>query len=148
MAWVAFHKWKQAQFDNETAHGAVDFNTDTIQIVLLTDAVNPSTVVDTAEDINDLDATEVSGTNYARKTIGNVTVTLAGGTITVDGDNPTAYSEDVGGFADARYAILIKNSGDDATSSAIAYHDFSTNKGNTTGDLTLELDDAGIFKFA
>ena len=130
----------------------VDFDTNTIQILLLTSAVNPASSVATWQDVAEMLSTasvaEVTGSNYARKTLSSTDVTLSSGTITVDGSDPTAYSQHASGFSDARYAILHKDASADASAPLIAYYDLGANKGNTTGNLTLQLSAAGLFTFA
>ena len=153
MAWVAFHKWKQGQLDSSSQPGApVDFNGDDIRILLLTSAVNPASNVATWDDVTNMLSTasvaECSGSNYARKTIGNEAITLSAGTITFDGDDPAAYSQHASGFNNARYAILYKHNASDASAGVIAYYDLGANKGNTTGNLTLQFSAAGVFTFA
>ena len=152
MPWVAFHKWKQAQLDGQSQPNApVDFNNDSIALLLLKSTADPATNVGTWEDVADAVASsaEVTGTNYARKDLAGVTVTLSGGTVTVDASDPTAYAQDASGFDDARYAILYKKATADASAPVIAYYDFGSNKGNTTGSLTLQFSStSGIFTFS
>lgn len=151
MAWVAFHLFKQGQMDSSSMPGApVDFNGNDIRLLLITSAVNPASHVATWDDVAHvvLDATECSGTNYARKALSGESVTLSAGTVTIDASDPAAYSQSASGFANARYAILYKYAASDASAGTIAYYDFGANKGNTTGTLTLQFSAAGIFTFA
>jgi hypothetical protein len=131
----------------------VDFNTDDMRILLITSAVNPASNVATWDDVTAMLSTasvaEVSGTNYARKTLAGEAVTLSTGTVTIDASDPAAYSQSASsGFSNARYAILYKYNASDASAGLVAYYDFGANKGNTTGSLTLEFSAAGIFTFA
>lgn len=155
MAWVAFHKFKQGQMDSSSMPGApVDFNvaSNNLLILLITSAVNPASHVATWDDITEMLSTasvaEVTGSDYARKQLSGEAVTLSAGTVTIDASDPSAYSQNASGFSDARYAILAKYNASDASAGVIAYYDFGSNKGNTTGTLTLQLSAAGIFTFA
>jgi len=147
MAWVMFHQFKLGQLDNSANHGQIDFDAaSALQIILLTSAANPASYVATWDDVTAMlaDATEVSGTNYARKTLSGNDATPSSGTITVDASDPSAYSQSASGFNNARYAILAAT-GADASAGLVAYYDFGSNKGNTTGNLTLQFSSAGIF---
>ena len=153
MAWVFFHRFKLGQLDAAGQPGApVDFDTDSVRILLITSAVNPASHVATWQDVTEMLSTasvaEVSGTNYARKTLSSVDATLSAGTITVDGSDPSVYSQSGSGFSDARYAILYKYNASDASAGVIAYYDLGSNKGNVSGDLTLQLSAAGLFTLA
>jgi hypothetical protein len=132
----------------------VDFNvaSNNLGILLLTDVVDPASHVATWEDIDEMLSTasvaEVTGTNYARKQLSGEAVTLSAGTVKIDASDPSAYSQHGSGFSDALYAILYKHNASDASAGVIAYYDFGANKGNVTGDLSLEFSAAGIFTFA
>lgn len=138
MAWVPYLKFKQLQFSS--VH--VDFTTDHLCIGLLTSAYTYSTAHDYWSDIT---SSEVSGSNYSSRNVATPTVTTSGSTVTIDASDPSAYSYSASGFSNARYAVLYKDTGSDATSQLIAYYDFGSNKGNNAGTLTLQLDSSGIF---
>ena len=151
MAWVAYHLWKQGQLDQAAQPGApVDFDSDDIQILLVDSSNAPSAAADqdVADAIAGSPATEVTGSNYARKALAGEAITLSGGTVTFDASDPAAYSQHASGFSDARYAVLFADKGADASSPLIAYYDFGANKGNKTGTLTLQFDASGIFTLA
>lgn len=154
MAWVAFHRWKQGQLDGNAAPGTpVDFDAaSALGILLLTSAVDPASHVATWQDVTEMLSTasvaEVTGSNYARKTLTGNDATLSTGTVTVDASDPAAYSQHASGFSDALYAILYGVDASDASAPVIAYYDFGANKGNVTGDLTLQFSASGIFTFA
>ena len=144
MAWVAFHLRKQGQLDGAAQPGApIDFDADDIRLMLLDATLEPT--VATVQDVADVVTNEVTGTNYARKTLTTESITLAAGVITFDADDPAVYAQSGSGFTDARYAVLYKWVTADADSPAILYYDFGANKGNVTGSLTLAFDAAGIF---
>jgi len=152
MAWVMYHQFKKGQLDGADTHSKfpVDFNTDTLRLLLL---VNTSTIdqndVDVADVIAGASDNEPTETGYARKSITSVTVTNSAGTITVDANDPSAYSQSSSGFNDARYAVLYKFSTADASSPVIASYNFGTDKGNIAGTLTLQFStSSGIFTLA
>ena len=70
-------------------------------------------------------------------------MTLSAGTVTFDAADAT-WPQSAAGFSNARKAILYKDTGTASTSPLIAYADFGADKGNVTGDLTLQMDAAGI----
>lgn len=146
MATLAFYdSFKTGQMDPNAAGFAnfpIDFNTDTIKLSLHTSTYTPN--ADTHVDFADV-TNEVSGTNYTSggETI-TCTVTETGGTVTVDGSNAT-WSQSGSGFNDARYAVLYKDTGTASNSPLIGYIDFTSDKGNVDGDLTVQWNASGIF---
>ena len=144
--WTFFNSFKETQLDGSIGTAPIDFDTDTIKVGLITAATAP--VAATHDLWNDFTATEVSGTNY---TTGGATLTVtvaeAAGTVTVDSDDPQ-WLESGAGFANARYAILYKDTGTPSTSPLVCFLDFTTDKGNTTGNLTIQMDALGIFTLA
>lgn len=142
MAWVPYDKYKQTLLDQ--TYGTVDHNADTFKIMLLTNAYTPDRTNHVY--VSDVSINEVSGTNYARITLTSPTVTVASNTVTWDATEPATphWAQSASGFSNARYAVLFKQGTADTDSLLIAYHDFTTDKGNTTGDLSIELDAAGI----
>lgn len=141
MAWVLFHTFLEKQEDGN----AIDLDgTDDIRCMLVTSVRAPVQATDT--DMVTIDNTEVAtGTSY---TAGGYqltnTITLAAGTVTFDSDNAT-WVQDASGFTNARYAILYKYTGVPSAETPIAYADLGGDKSIVTGDLTLEMDAAGIF---
>lgn len=137
--WVPFDNYKLRQVNGSP----VDHDTDVIKLMLITAARAPVKATDVFK--SDLGANEVAGTNYTPRGTdpGARTVTLATGVVTFDGGNVT-WLQNAAGFTNARYGILYKDTGVDATSALIAYLDFVTDKGNVAGDLTIEMDVAGI----
>lgn len=143
MAWTIFYNFKEALFDPTAAGGAIDLEGDTIKVMLITSTLAPA--VATHDYIDDLNANEVSGTNYVAggADLGTDTVTESSGTVTYDADDVT-WAQHASGFSNARYAVLYKDTGTASTSPLIAYHDFGSDKGNVSGSLTLEMDASGI----
>jgi len=146
MASLTFYNaFKEGQLDGTIGSGQIDFDTDTLKLALANSSYTPAATTDTVW-ANVL-SNEVSGGGYASngETLTSVTVNETGGTVTVDAANVT-WSQNATGFADARYAVLYKNDGSANTSSPlIGYIDFTTNKGNTTGDLTVAWNTSGVF---
>lgn len=139
-----FHKFLENQFNGTSV---IDFNTDTIKVMLVTSAYTPS--ASTHDFINDASANQVTGTNYTAggATISAPSVTLNAGTVTVDGGDVT-WTQSAGGFSNARYAIIYKDTGSTATSPVVGYIDFTSDKGNVNGDLTVQWNASGIFTVA
>ena len=125
----------------------VDFDTDTIKLMLCTSSYTPSASThSTKADITN----EVSGTGY---TAGGATITtpalsLSSGVVKFTGDNITwAYS--ASGFSNARYAVLYKSTGTDNTSTLIGYYDLITDQGNTVVPFSAIFDaTAGIISWS
>lgn len=143
MAWVVYDTWKLAQFGNDP----VDFSGgDDIACILLTSDYTPDVEADEFVDPDlDLATNEVVGDGY---TSGGVEVTgqdvsVTDHVLTVSCDTIT-FDREPAGFTDARYAVLIKDTGDETTSRVIAYYDLSTDRQNVTRDLVLEFPN-GIF---
>jgi len=148
MAWVVFGSFIESQF-SASPFSAVNFDSGDVRLLLLTSAAAP--VAATNEDVGDLlagSAAEVSGSNYARKDLSGVAFTLSSVTGTFDASDPATYSQHASGFSDARYAVLYIQNASDASAQVIAYYDLGANKGNVSGDLTLEFSAAGIFTVA
>ena len=147
MAWNLYDIFREDQIDG---NGNVDLETpggNGYKIAFVTSAY---TVNQNTHDFwDDASASEVSGTNYTAdgNLIANPAVTITGGgLITWDADDPATWLESAGGFSNARRAIIIRDTGTASTSELIAYSDdFGMDKGNVGGDLTVQLDAAGIF---
>ncbi len=117
-----------------------------------------STIDEGDQDVTDIIAgasdSEVTGTNYARKVISSCDATLSSVTITVDGNDPSAFAQHASGFNDAKYAILYKGdnsapaSDTAASSPVIASYTFASSQNNVSGSLTLQFSAAGIFTLA
>lgn len=144
--WTFFNSFKETQLDGSIGTAPIDFDTDTIKVMLITSVLAP--VAATHDLKNDLDVNEVSGTNYTAtgETL-TVTVTESAGTVTVDSNDPQ-WLESGTGFANARYAVIYKDTGLNTTSPLVCFLDFTTDKGNTTGNLTIQMDALGIFTLA
>lgn len=124
----------------------VDFDTDTIKVMLCTSTYVPSA---TAHATKSSVTNEVTGTNYTAggKTLTSPTVVDATGTITFDAADVTWTASDTG-FTNARYAVIYKDTGTAATSTLIAYIDFGADKTNVGGDFSIVFNSAGIVTWA
>lgn len=129
-----------------SAARVVDFDTDTLKVMLTTSAYTPSA---TAHAAKNSVTNEVTGTNYTAggATLGTVTVVDSTGTITFDAAD-TSWTQNAGGFTNARYAVIYKDTGTAATSSLIGWIDFGADKGNVSGDLILQWNASGIVTWA
>jgi len=144
---TAFDKWLAAQADAATLSGSpVDFDTDTIKIVVLDSTYTPDTSdTSVTEHFDDISAKEVAtATSYTGPiTLASSTVTLTTGKTTFDAADVTIAS-DAGGFTDGRYIVFYKDTGTPATSPLIAVGDLGSNQSIVTGALLLTWGANGI----
>lgn len=122
----------------------IDFDSDTIKVILLTSAYTPNQ--DTHDYLDDVVANEVSGTGY---TAGGQA--LAGKTVTYDASTNTVKfdANDVtwaGSTVTARYAVVYDDApATNATKPLIAYFDFTTDRASSNGDFIVRWGTDGIF---
>jgi len=124
----------------------IDFNTDTIKVALATNSYVPSvTLHDFFSDVTN----EVTGTNYTAdgETITTPTLTETGGVATFDGDD-VGWLQNAGGFTDARFGIVYKDTGVASTSPLIGFIDLVSDKGNVAGDLNFNWNASGILTWS
>ena len=130
MASVMFNTAKTA-----LVTGAVDLDTDTIKVALVTSSYTPN--IDTHEYYDDLTNEVANGSGY---TTGGAT--LASKTVTTD----TTNNRSVFDAADvtwstasitARAAVIYKDTGTPSTSTLLWYIDFGADKTSTSGDFTI-----------
>ena len=138
--------------DDTTGNGVsdpdrvIDFDNDTIRVKLVSSSYVPSAAGHSViADVTD----EVSGTGY---TVGgpaltSPSITLTNGEVFFQANN-IVINEAVGGFSNARYGIIYKDSGSITTSTLIAYINFLSDKGNDTSDLILQFNNAGLIKWS
>lgn len=126
---------------------AIDWDTDTIKVALVTSAYTPSATTHNYFDV--VTANQVSGTNYSAggTALTGLAVTENAGTVKVDANDVT-WAQSGTGFSNARYAIIYKDTGTASTSPLFGYIDFTSDKGNVSGDLTLSWNANGIFTVA
>ena len=146
MATFTFYNlFKEAQLDGNLSNTPIDFDADNIYLSLHTNTYVPSAT--THDFFNDASNEISPGGGYTAngELLTTKTVNESGGTVTFDADDVT-WSQNGSGFTTARYAVMYKNDGVAATSSPlIGYIDFTADKGNTTGDLTVSWNASGIF---
>lgn len=125
---------------------AIDLDTDTIKVAIVTNAYVPS---DAHQFWSDVNANEVSGTGY---TAGGEAV--AGVTLALDGanaewaHNDITWAQNAAGFANGRYFIWYHDTGTAATSKLIMRMADAADFGNVDGPLTLDGDAAtGVLQF-
>lgn len=139
-----FYSWRENQ---ENGVAVIDWSAagDTLKVMLVTATYTPSTAHNYKDDITN----EVSGTNYTARggEIASKSVTQAAGVSTIDGADVT-WLQNAGGFTDARYAIIYKDTAVDGTSPLVGYIDLGSDKGNVNGDLTIQWNASGIYTVA
>ena len=139
MATKLYGSLGKAMFNKE-----VDFDSDTIKVMLLTSAYTPNQ--DTHDYLDDVVANEVSGTGY---TAGGATLTSK--TVTYDaGTNTTKFDAADVTWANssitARYAVVYDDSGaSNATKALIGYYDFVTDRASSNGDFIIRWGADGLF---
>lgn len=145
---TTYQKWIQAQADAITLSSTpVDFDTDTIKVIVLDNTFVPDTTASTIQEhLDDVSAKEVTtGTAYTGPiTLVGKAVTLSAGVVTFDATDISIAADVGGGFTDARYIVLYKDSGAAATSPLIAVGDLGSDRNNTTGVLDFTWASTGI----
>ncbi len=144
MASGIYNLFKQYVLDN-TTNGRIDWDTDTIKVMLVTSSYTPN--FDTHNFADDV-TSEVSGTGY---TAGGAT--LASPVITLDTTNDRVDVD----FADtswtsstitARGAVIYKSTGTASTSPLFAYLDFSTDQVSSNGTFLIQWNASGVLRLA
>lgn len=129
-------------FKRDIMNGAIDLDTDAINVMLVTSTYTPN--IDTHTKRSDI-TNEISGTGY---TAGGSA--LASKTVTVDntGDKGVFDAADLSWSTatfTARGAVLYKARGGASTADELlAYIDFVTDRSCSAGTFTLQWDTAGI----
>ncbi len=137
MASVLFNSFKR-----DIMNGAIDLDTDAINVMLVTSTYTPN--IDTHTKRSDI-TNEISGTGY---TAGGSA--LASKTVTADntGDKGVFDAADLSWSTatfTARGAVLYKaRGGASSADEVIAYIDFVTDRSCSAGTFTLQWDTAGI----
>jgi hypothetical protein len=152
VASILFNKAKE-----DIIGGVIDLNADTLKWILVdsTYTADPDTEVVDAAGASDIIDAEISVTGYTggwggagRKTLTNKSFTHDDGVDRAIFDSTVDYTwSSLGSGATIVAAILVKEGGsDDTTSRPIVYVD--TNDVSTNGgDITLQLDTNGIFRW-
>ena len=119
------------------ASGAVDLGSDTLKVMLCTSSYTPNqtTHTDTTDVTN-----EVTGTGYTAggATLGSVTATLSGTTLTLDAADSTWADSTI----TARYAVVYDDTASPKT--LICYVDFGEDVTSTAGEFKITWDGDGI----
>jgi hypothetical protein len=114
---------------------AIDLDTDTIKVMIVTSTYVFSQAHATKTDITN----EVSGTNYTARGTAISGVTLALDTSVVEWiHNDITWTQSGAGFSTGRQFIWYKDTGVDATSLLIMCMTEAANFGNVAGDLILD----------
>jgi hypothetical protein len=127
---------------NGLANGVFDLDTDTMKTSAHTNTYAPNQ--DTHAFFSDT-TNEVSGTNYTAggATLASATVTRSTGTVTFDA-NDVVWSQNAGGFTNARKFVVYRSTGTAATSRLYSVVTADADVGNVTGDLTIVWNALGI----
>ena len=117
---------------------ALDLDSDTLKVMLVTSSYTPNFGT---HDFKDDVSNEVSGTGYSAggATLGSVTLTQSGGTITFDAAD-TAWSSST---ITARGAVIYDDTLTDDP--LIAYIDFGADYSSSNGTFTIAWNASGIF---
>jgi hypothetical protein len=139
MASKVYGNTLKAAFNKE-----IDWDTDTIKVMLLTSAYTPNQ--DSHDYLDDVVANEVSGTGYTAggATLASKTNTYDASTNTVkfDAADVTWSSSTI----TARYAVVYSDAGgSNATKALIAYFDFTTDRASSNGDFVVRWGTDGVF---
>lgn len=133
-------KFLQAQADASTLSGSpVDFDTDTIKVVVLINTFVPDTTDSSAQEhFDDISSDEVNtATAYTGPiTLTTTSIAVSGAVVTWDADD-ISIAADVAGFTDGRYIAIYKDTGTPATSPIIAIGDLGADQSLQTGSLDL-----------
>jgi hypothetical protein len=147
---TAYDLWTQSNYDGDgdgnLSSTPVDCDTDTIKLVLLTSSYVPDNDETTIQHhFDDISANEVAtGTAYTGPiTLTSGSVSSTGGVMTLDYDD-VVIAADAGGFTNARWFVIYKDSGTPATSPLMMTGDLGADKSITTGSLTISFNASGV----
>lgn len=122
----------------------VDWDSDTIKVMLLTSAYAPNQ--DGHDYLDDVVANEVTGTGYIAggQALTSKTATYDAATNTVKFD--AADVTWAGSTITARYAVVYDDSGaTNASKALIAYFDFTTDRASSNGEFVIRWGADGVF---
>lgn len=128
---VVFDQFKLKQNNGN----AIDLDTDTIKVMIVTNTYVPSQTHDFKDDVTN----EVSGSNYTAggTAISGVTLALDGSTVEwIHAD--ITWLQHASGFSNGRHFIWYKDTGVASTSPLIMYMTNGADFGNVAGDLVLD----------
>lgn len=129
---VIFNQFKLKQNNGN----AIDLDTDTIKVMIVTSAYTASLAHDFKDDITN----EVSGTNYTAggTAISGVTLALSSNTAQWVHADITWLQSAGAGFSTGRTFVWYKDTGVAGTSPLIMYMTEASDFGNVAGDLILD----------
>lgn len=133
------------QFLAKALNKEVDFDTDTIKVMLVSSSYTPNQ--DTHDYLDDVVANEVTGTGYTAggATLASKTVTYDSGTnvVILDAADTTWASSTI----TARYAVVYSDAGaSNSLKVLIGYVDFGSDQSSTNGNFTITWDSTGIVR--
>lgn len=129
---VVFNQFKLKQHNGN----AIDLDTDTIKVMIVTAVYTPSQAHDFIDDVS---ANQVTGTNYTAGGTAISGVTLALDANTVEWvHNDITWAQSASGFANGRTFVWYKDTGVAAASPLIMYMSEGADFGNVSGDLVLD----------
>ena len=141
-----YDKFLNNQNGDASLASVVDFDTDTLKVVVLDNTFSPDTGISSSQEhFDDISAKEVAtATAYTGPiTLASVTLVLTAGKSTFDAADIT-IAADAGGFTDGRYIVFYKDSGTPSTSPLIAVGDLGADKSLVSGSLTFTWASTGI----
>ena len=130
-------------FKRDIMNGAIDLDTDTIKVMLVTSSYTVSAAHTKRSDITN----EVSGTGYTAggTAIGSPTVTNVSTNGVFDGSDVSWTTSTI----TARGAVLYKSRGGASSADElVCYLDFGTDKVSTAGTFTISWNASGILNLA
>ena len=144
---------KENQFDGSPLN--LDAAGDQIALILLKSTYTYSAA---HEDVADLVLAthQVSGNQYTAFTAGGTSEDLAGQLITPNDPSGEltsfkatdhVFSQDAGGFTDARHLVIVLNAATEALSNILMHADLGADKGNVSGSLTLDWNVDGLINW-
>lgn len=126
-------------FKRDIGNGSIDWDTDTLKIMLVTATYTASAAHDKRDDITN----EVSGTGYTAggATLANKTVTVSGTTAQYDADDATWATATI----TARGGVVYKSRGGAASADElVCYLDFGSDITSTAATFTVAFHATGI----
>ena len=125
--------------DTAITSSPVDFEADTLHVLLLTSTYTPDA---TDVYVSDLTNEVANGNGYTTggATLANVAVTYSGSTTTIDADDTQWTTSTI----TARYAVVCKWTGTDTTSPVLFLYDFGSDKSSSGGTFTVAWNASGL----
>lgn len=128
-----------AKAQKALANKEIDFDTDTVKVMLCTSSYTPN---QGTHDYKDDVTNEVSGTGYTSggATLASKTANVSGNVLTLDAADVTWSTSTI----TARYAVVYIDTGSASTSPLLAYVDFGSDVTSSGGNFTITWDATGI----